>query len=30
VKDIFVVGDAWAPRTCLDAIRQGFDVGVFV
>jgi len=30
VEELFVVGDAWAPRTCLDAIRQGFDVGIFV
>jgi hypothetical protein len=30
VKELFVVGDAWAPRTCLDAIRQAFDVAIFV
>ena len=30
VKELFIVGDAWAPRTCLDAIRQAFDVAIFV
>jgi len=30
VKEVFVVGDAWAPRNAMDAIRQAFDVAIYV
>jgi 2,4-dienoyl-CoA reductase-like NADH-dependent reductase (Old Yellow Enzyme family)/thioredoxin reductase len=30
VKEVFVVGDAWAPRNCMDAIRQAFDVAIYI